>query len=98
MKCKAFLVRLWAVLSFAATAGVIFFLFAYVFRGGAEAISWEFLTQSPKGAIIGTKGGIYPAIVGSACFTGIACLFAVILGISAAIYQVYYAAVSAARK
>lgn len=90
MKCKTFLVRLWAVLSFAATAGVIFFLFAYIFRGGAEAISWEFLTQSPKGAIIGTKGGIYPAIVGSACFTGIACLFAVILGISAAIYQVYY--------
>ena len=90
MKTKSFLVKLWAVTAFAVTAGVIFFLFAYIFIHGAGAITWEFLTESPKGAVIGTKGGIYPAIVGSAYYTGIACLFATILGIAAAVYQVYY--------
>jgi len=72
------------------TLGTILFLFAYIFIKGAGAITWEFLTEAPKGMIIGTEGGILPAIVGSAYYTGIACLFAAILGIATAIYQVYY--------
>lgn len=90
MKLKTALVKIWAVSACAITFGVIFFLFAYIFCGGAKAITWEFLTESPKGMIIGTEGGIFPAIVGSAWYTGIACLFATVLGISTAIYQVYY--------
>ena len=90
MKLKTALVKLWAVASCCLTFGVIFFLFAYIFAKGAGAITWEFLTESPKGMIIGTEGGILPAIVGSAWYTGIACLFGATLGICTAVYQVYY--------
>jgi phosphate transport system permease protein len=90
MKIKTLLVKLWAISACIITFGVIFFLFAYIIYNGAEAITWEFLTEYPKGMIIGTEGGILPAIVGSACYTGIACLFGAILGICTAVYQVYY--------
>lgn len=90
MKVKTLLIRLWAISACILTFGTIFFLFAYIFINGAEAITLEFLTESPKGMIIGTEGGILPAIVGSAWYTGIACLFGAILGICTAIYQVYY--------
>ena len=87
MKFKTNLVKFWAISACVLTFGTILFLFAYIFINGAPAITWEFLTESPKGAVLGTKGGILPAIVGSAYYTGIACLFATILGISTAIYQ-----------
>ena len=90
MKLKTNLVKFWAISACALTFGTILFLFAYIFIKGAPAITWEFLSQSPKGAVLGTKGGILPAIVGSAYYTGIACLFATVLGISTAIYQVFY--------
>ena len=90
MKLKTNLVKFWAISACVLTFGTILFLFAYIFIKGAPAITWEFLTESPKGAVLGTKGGIFPAIVGSACYTGLACLFATVLGISTAIYQVYY--------
>lgn len=90
MKAKVSLVKIWAILACALTLGTIFFLFAYIFYHGAEAITWEFLTESPKGMVIGTEGGILPAIVGSAWYTGIATLFGTVLGICTAIYQVYY--------
>lgn len=90
MKVKSNLVRLWSVSACVLTFGLILFLFGYVFVKGAGAITWEFLTKAPKGLIIGTEGGILPAIVGSLYYTGIACLFASILGIATALYQVYY--------
>ena len=90
MKFKTGLVKFWAISACILTFGTIFFLFTYIFINGAGAITWEFLTQSPKGAVLGTKGGIWPAIVGSAYYTGIACLFGTVFGISTAIYQVYY--------
>ena len=90
MKVKTFFVRLWAISACTVTFGIIFFLFAYIFINGAEAITWEFLTESPKGMILGSEGGILPAIAGSAWYTGIACLFGAILGICTAIFQVYY--------
>lgn len=90
MKIKSGLVRLWATLSCALTVGLILFIFIYIFAKGAPAITWEFLTERPKGLIIGTEGGIAPAIVGSLYYTTIACIFAAILGISTAIFQVFY--------
>ena len=90
MRGKTFLVRLWATAACALTLGTIFFLFAYIFINGAGAITWQFLTDIPRGLIIGTEGGILPAIVGSLWYTGIACGFASVLGIGCAIYQVFY--------
>lgn len=90
MRLKTNLVKLWAVCACGFTLGTILFLFAYIFINGAGAVTWEFLTESPKGMIIGTEGGILPAIAGSACYTAIACLFGALLGICTAVYQVYY--------
>jgi phosphate transport system permease protein len=90
MKVKTLLIRIWAISACLLTFGTIFFLFAYVFVNGASSVTWEFLTESPKGMIIGTEGGILPAIVGSLWYTGIACIFGAILGICTAVYQVYY--------
>lgn len=90
MKRKTALVKFWAVSACILTLGLVTFLFAYIFIHGAGAISWEFLTKSPKGIVIGTEGGIFPAIVGSLYYTLLACLFASLLGISTAIYQVFY--------
>ena len=90
MKGKTGLIRIWAVGSCLAVLGTILFLFAYIFIKGAGAISWTFLTDVPRGLILGTEGGILPAIVGSLYYTLIACAFAALLGITAAVYQVFY--------
>jgi len=90
MKAKTLLVKLWAFFGCFLTFGILLFLFVHIFSRGFGAISWEFLTSAPKGMVLGTEGGILPAIVGSACYTAIACLIGALLGIATAIYQVYY--------
>ena len=70
MKGKA--VKAWAYISIALVVASILFLFAYVFIQGSGTITWEFLSQPPKGAILGMEGGIWPAIAGSLCFTAVA--------------------------
>lgn len=56
---------------------------------GVGVISWEFLTQMPRSGM--TEGGILPAIVGTLYVTVLAALFAVPLGMAAAIYLNEYA-------
>jgi phosphate transport system permease protein len=55
---------------------------------GLPAISWEFLTQTPRD--LGRAGGIYPAIVGTLDLVTGAILIALPLGVGAAIYLVEY--------
>jgi phosphate transport system permease protein len=55
---------------------------------GAGALSWEFLTQSPRD--LGRAGGIFPAIIGTVYLVGGAILFAFPLGIGSAIYLIEY--------
>ncbi|MBR2131761.1 MAG: phosphate ABC transporter permease PstA [Oscillospiraceae bacterium] len=90
MKGKIRLIQVWSVSVCALTLGVVFFLFAYVIYHGAGAITWEFLTDVPRGLVIGTDGGILPAIVGSLYYTLIAGAFATLLGVFTALYQVFY--------
>lgn len=84
-------VRAWAICGIVCVLGVIAFLFGYVFWQGAGCISWEFLTESPSGAVLGTEGGIFPAIMGSAWFTGCALVIAVPLSLGVAIWRVFLA-------
>jgi len=56
---------------------------------GAGAISWSFLTQMPKNGM--TEGGILPAIVGTLYLLVGTLVFAVPVGIFAAIYLTEYA-------
>ncbi|MDI6698439.1 MAG: phosphate ABC transporter permease PstA [Candidatus Saccharicenans sp.] len=71
----------------------VLFMILYFFYDlgskGLGAISWEFLTQAPRRGM--TEGGILPAIVGTFLVTLITALFAVPLGMAAAIYLNEYA-------
>ncbi len=61
----------------------------YIFKEGAPAISWEFLSAMPRDGM--RAGGILPAIVGTFYLTLGTAAFSVPLGIAAAIYLSEYA-------
>jgi phosphate transport system permease protein len=61
----------------------------YVVKNGAGAVSWEFLTQSPRHGM--REGGIFPAIIGTIVLIIGTMLFSLPLGILSAIYLVEYA-------
>lgn len=61
----------------------------FIVSNGAEAISWEFLTQPPSDAM--TKGGIFPCILGTFYLAAGALLFALPIGVASAVYMNEYA-------
>ena len=60
-----------------------------IFTKGVGVLSWEFLTQPPREGM--TAGGIFPAILGTFLVSVITVIFAVPLGMFAAIYLNEYA-------
>lgn len=76
---------LMAVLTILPIAGVVIYI---VWKGG-PAISWEFISGFPSDGM--RAGGIWPAIVGTFFLTLGTAIFAVPLGIGAAIYLSEYA-------
>ena len=70
---------------------VILFLGIILFdivANGIPVLSWEFLTEPPRD--LGRAGGIFPAIIGTLYLVSGAILFAVPIGMGAAIYLVEY--------
>lgn len=63
-------------------------ILAVIVAKGASAINWEFLFAMPRDGM--TAGGILPAILGTLYLVGGAILFAVPLGVAAAVYLVEY--------
>ena len=47
---RALLAKLWAYAGILLVLGTILFLFGYIFWKGGASISWDFITQSPRGA------------------------------------------------
>lgn len=90
MKIRNMFVKIWAYGGMLITASLVLFLFIYVFYKGAGTISWEFLSQPPKGAVLGEEGGIWPAIAGSLCFTGTAVVLGGIPAAACALYLNFY--------
>ena len=78
LSCSAVLVLLFL--------GVILF---DIFSKGIGVISWKFLSQPPRQGM--TEGGIFPAILGTFLVSLITVVFAVPLGMFAAIYLHEYA-------
>lgn len=77
-------------------AGLIGFLLpvsitAYLLVNGVQALSWEFVSQGPRGYPLGVHGGILPAIKGSLALAGIALLIAFPAALLSAIYLAVYA-------
>ena len=70
--------------------GLLVFTFGYCFAEGYSYISWEFLTTSPSGAVLGEEGGIYPAIIGSLMFVLVAVMLSFPLSCAFALYQVFF--------
>ncbi len=71
---------------------VVLFLGIFLFditAKGAGIISWNFLADFPREGM--TKGGIFPAVVGTVLVTIITTLFSIPLGVCAAIYLSEYA-------
>ena len=64
-------------------------MIGFIFSHGFKAINWTFLTQPPLEAM--TKGGIYPAIIGTIYLTVGAIVIAFPLGVASAIYLNEYA-------
>jgi phosphate transport system permease protein len=71
------------------TAAIIIAVFVYIIVRGVSAISWEFLTGFPTNGM--RSGGILPAILGTIYLTIGTAIFAIPIGIAAAIYLAEYA-------
>jgi phosphate transport system permease protein len=67
-------------------------ILAVVIIGGWKHLTWEFITQFPKEGM--TKGGIFPAIVGTGIMTLVMTIAAVPFGAITAIYLAEYASES----
>ncbi|MGD8564659.1 MAG: phosphate ABC transporter permease PstA [Desulfarculaceae bacterium] len=79
------LLRLAIALVFLALGGVLVFIIIH----GIGAITWTFITDVPRDSM--TKGGIFPAIIGTFYLTIGAMLVALPLGVAASIYLSEYA-------
>lgn len=74
-------------LSYSVVAILFVILFFIVYKG-ISVISWDFITQMPDDGM--TKGGIYPAIIGTLYLVFGSMLFACPVGVLAAIYMNEY--------
>ena len=68
---------------------VIIIMLAVIIIGGKDTMSWEFLTTFPEDGM--TKGGIFPALFGTALMVIIMSIAAVPFGTITAIYLTEYA-------
>jgi phosphate transport system permease protein len=68
---------------------IIVSILAITIVGGWPKLNWKFLSEFPKDGM--TKGGIFPAIVGTAVMTIIMAVAAVPFGVITAIYLAEYA-------
>jgi phosphate transport system permease protein len=67
----------------------LFVILGFIIYNGAGVISWEFLTGYPEDGM--TKGGIFPAIVGTLCLVIGSMIFAFPIGVMSGIYINEYA-------
>lgn len=66
------------------TVGFLLMIIGYIFKQGVGVISLDFLLDNPRK--MGAKGGIFPSIVGTLYLITVTLLFAVPIGVGAAIY------------
>lgn len=69
--------------------GILFWILGFIIYNGISVISWEFLTTGPTDGM--SKGGVFPAIVGTLLLVIGSMAFAFPLGVMSAIYTSEYA-------
>lgn len=67
---------------------ILFSILSFIIYKGVGVINWNFITQMPEEGM--TKGGIFPAIVGTLCLVAGSMIFAFPIGVLAAIYMNEY--------
>lgn len=75
-------VILWTAASI--TVGFLLVIIGYIFVQGMGVMSLDFIMDKPRK--MGSEGGIFPAIVGTLYLIGTTLLFAVPIGVGAAVY------------
>ncbi|MBD1429983.1 PstA family ABC transporter permease [Sphingobacterium litopenaei] len=71
--------------------GSLFLIIGIIMYKGLPYISWEMISQSPKGGFyIGKGGGIFNAILGSLYLAGLSTVLATLIGIPIALYLNMY--------
>ena len=75
------------ILSYSVVA-ILFIILSFIVYKGISAISWDFITKMPEDGM--TKGGIYPAIIGTLCLVAGSMIFAFPVGVMAAIFMNEY--------
>ncbi|CAN5462613.1 phosphate ABC transporter permease PstA [soil metagenome] len=75
------------LLSYSVVA-ILFIILAFIVYKGFSALSWDFISKMPEDGM--TKGGIFPAIVGTLCLVAGSMIFAFPVGVFAAIYMNEY--------
>jgi len=78
---------LFTIMSYGVVA-ILFVILSFIIFKGFSAISWGFITQMPEDGM--TKGGIYPAIIGTLSLVLGSMIFAFPVGVLAAIYMNEY--------
>ena len=68
---------------------ILFFILGFIIVKGIGVVNWDFLTESPTDGM--TKGGIWPAIVGTFYLMIGSALFAFPIGVMSGIYMNEYA-------
>ena len=68
---------------------VLFYILGFIIVKGISVINWDFLTQAPADGM--TKGGIWPAIVGTFCLMIGSAVFSFPVGVMSGIYMNEYA-------
>ena len=69
--------------------GILFVILGFIAIKGISVISWDFITKMPEDGM--TKGGIYPAIIGTLYLIGGSMLFSFPIGVLSGIYINEYA-------
>lgn len=68
--------------------GILFAILGFIIVRGISVVNWEFLTAMPEDGM--TKGGIFPAIVGTGCLVLGSMIFAFPIGVLSGIYTNEY--------
>ena len=68
--------------------GVLLWILGFIFVRGFGVLSWDFITKMPEDGM--TKGGIYPAIIGTFTLILGSMIFAFPIGVMAGIYMNEY--------
>ena len=69
--------------------GILFVILGFIVVKGISVISWDFITEMPEDGM--TKGGIYPAIIGTLCLIAGSITFSFPIGVLSGIYITEYA-------